>query len=111
MPIDNEYMKRPTGWKETGTWTLVDYFDVWGNEEDGYEVNNVAKVVHNIVIHDNTSEVELIRYLILIRFLEKGVTTDDITVEWPGFDMIELSETKTGMPIGRLEKNFEPIYN
>ena len=29
---------------------LVDYFDVWGNEEDGFEVNNLAIVENDLLV-------------------------------------------------------------
>ena len=48
---------------------LIDYFDVWGNETDGYEVND--KIDTNIMLeipYDMTDE-ELINKLINVGFL------------------------------------------
>ena len=74
---------------------LIDYYDVLGNEEDGYEVNNVNTVVTGIEITDDATDTDIINYLKSINFLSENATTE--TVELDGDDFyIELTEKETG---------------
>ena len=81
---------------------LVDYFDVWGNEEEGYEVNNLAVIADDIVMSDDRTNQEILDFLVDIGYL---VTNDlnKIEVVDDG-DVIEFFEIETGCPIGRLER-------
>lgn len=82
---------------------LIDYYDVLGNEEDGYEVNNLNTVVTGIEITDDATDTDIINYLKSINFLSEKATTE--TVELDGDDFyIELTEKETGYPLGRLER-------
>lgn len=81
---------------------LIDYYDVLGNEEDGYEVNNLCTCVTDIEIADDATDTDIINYLKSINFLSEKATTE--TVEVDGDDLfIELTEKETGYPLGRLE--------
>ena len=81
---------------------LIDYFDVWGNEEDGYEVNNLAKTDIYIEI-DSVRDDEMD---ILIKLVEAGYlnpqAVKELCINWLEEDFIEI-ETSKGYPIGRLE--------
>lgn len=82
---------------------LIDYYDVLGNEEDGYEVNNLNTVVTGIEITNDATDTDIINYLKSINFLSEKATTE--TVELDGDDFyIELTEKETGYPLGRLER-------
>ena len=82
---------------------LIDYYDVLGNEEEGYEVNNLNTVVTGIEITDDATDADIINYLKSINFLSEKATTE--TVELDGDDFyIELTEKETGYPLGRLER-------
>lgn len=82
---------------------LIDHYDVLGNEEDGYEVNNLNTVVTGIEITDDATDTDIINYLKSINFLSEKATTE--TVELDGDDFyIELTEKETGYPLGRLER-------
>ncbi|MDT4370553.1 hypothetical protein RO865_17425 [Blautia faecis] len=82
---------------------LIDYYDVLGNEEDGYEVNNLCTCVTGIEIADDATDTDIINYLKSINFLSEKATTE--TVEFDGDDFyIELTEKETGYPLGRLER-------
>ena len=82
---------------------LIDYYDVLGNEEDGYEVNNLCTCVTGIEIADDATDTDIINYLKSINFLSEKATTE--TVEVDGDDLfIELTEKETGYPLCRLEK-------
>ena len=61
---------------------LIDYFDVWGNETDGYEVND--KIDTNIILeipYDVTDE-ELISKLVNVGFLGNNATVENVRIEW-----------------------------
>lgn len=78
---------------------LVDYYDVWGNAEDGYEVNNISR--------DGTFELEnledetIIEKLKEIHYLNENATPENITVDdyYPYMEILE----SNGYPLGRLE--------
>lgn len=71
---------------------LIDYYDVLGNEEDGYEVNNLCTCTTGIEIADDVKS---------INFLSEKATTETVELEGDNF-YIELTEKETGYPLGRL---------
>jgi len=84
-----------------GKYRLVNYFDVWGNEKDGYEVNNSSIEFDDLIILDNAKEKEILNYLVSIGFL----TTSDrrkVRIVDNG-DFLEIEAVKNNYPIGRLE--------
>ena len=82
---------------------LIDYYDVLGNEEYGYEVNNLCTRMTGIEIADDATDADIINYLKSINFLSEKATTE--TVEISGDDShIELTEKETEYPLGRLER-------
>ena len=82
---------------------LVDY-DVWGNEEEGWEVNDVSIVERDIWISDDTTEKELLDFLAGFYLDPKAV--DRCEVEWTDPDLIEIFEKDTYMPICSLRKSY-----
>ena len=71
---------------------LIDYFDVWGNETDGYEVND--KIDTNIMLeipYDVTDE-ELISKLVNVGFLGNNATVENVRIEWSDETFCELFE-------------------
>jgi len=85
------------------TWTLINYFDVWGNAQDGYEVNNQCAEAEDIIITDGATNKDILNFLVSIHFLR---TSDmrRIAVENMG-DWIEIYERKGMMPICGLHPN------
>lgn len=45
-------------------YTLVDYIDVWGNSEDGFEVNDVRRYENYISITENMTDLDIIQALV-----------------------------------------------
>ena len=88
----------------TNTWSLIDYFDVWGNKEDGWEVNNLSVEFEDLYIADDVTDEDLIDYLKDIGYLAKELEVSEIEI-WDSGDMIELSKADDGMPICRLTRN------
>lgn len=82
---------------------LIDYYDVLGNKEDGYEVNDVYTRITGVEITDNTTDEDIINYLKSINFLIESATTETIEIDGDDF-CIELTEKETGYPLGRLER-------
>lgn len=85
------------------TYTLINYFDVWGNEEDGYEVNNQCIEVEDVVIADDATDQDIIDYL----FNNEYLRDDDVSlyeIEDNG-DFIEICVKETMMPLYSLRKN------
>lgn len=81
---------------------LIDYFDVWGNEEDGWEVNDLTTVEEDIVIAEDSSDEEIIDFLIQIEYL-KPEAKGNVYLESYDNEFIEIVQTKDDYPIGRLE--------
>lgn len=87
----------------TDKYRLVDYFDVWGNEEDGFEVNNLAVIEDGITISDDATEQDILDLLYNMEYLNTK-DPSKINVEMFDPDMIELFDAKTECPICRLER-------
>ena len=81
---------------------LIDYFDVWGNATDGWEVNNLTTVEDDIVISEDSTDEEIIEFLIQIEYL-KPEAKENVHLESYDNEMIEIVQTKDDYPIGRLE--------
>ena len=84
-------------------YTLVNYFDVWGNEEEGYEINNLCNEAEGITITDDASEKDILKYLVQIGFL----TTSDrrkVRIDTTDWDMMEIYAVKGNYPIGSLRR-------
>lgn len=86
-----------------GVYDLINYFDVWGNAEDGWDVNDLSKDEEDIYIDDSLSDEEIVDFLIdQVGFLSPSAR-GKIEV-WDNGDMIEFSVAETGEPLGRLER-------
>lgn len=84
-------------------YTLVNYFDVWGNEKEGYEINNLCNEVEGITITDDATEKDILKYLVQIGFL----TTSDrrkVRIDTTDWDMMEIYAVKGNYPIGSLRR-------
>ena len=86
------------------TYSLINYFDVWGNEEDGYEVNNLCVEFDDLHIAQEASDDEIIDYLAAIGFLSSNDYNNYI-VESSDDDFIEIFASENMYPICRLEAN------
>lgn len=87
---------------------LIDYFDVWGNEEEGWEVNNLAKTdIYIDIDTKNDDETDILIKLVEAEYLNPK-SINEICVNWLEVNFIEL-ETEKGYPIGRLEADWEEV--
>lgn len=89
-----------------GKWRLIDYFDVWGNAEDGYEVNNQSIEFEDLIITDDATDQDIFNYLKdVIGYFGPEAKFEDMSFD--GDDMfIEISTTHNGAwyPLCRLER-------
>lgn len=85
------------------TYTLINYFDVWGNKKDGYTVNNQCIEADDINITDDATPKEICEYLKNINML---ATSDMRRLEVVDYgDLIEINEKKSGCPLFGLMMN------
>lgn len=89
----------------TNTYTLINYFDVWGNEVDGYEVNNQCVEATDVIIADDATDQDIINYLCQHEYLnDDGLWLYEI--ENNG-DFIEIFAKETMMPLYGLRRNYD----
>jgi len=79
------------------TFTLINQFDVWGNEIDGWEVNDQCIEMSGITITSDATDGDIIKYLIDVKFLAHDAF--DLVEVVDNGDLIELFEKETGCPI------------
>ena len=87
----------------SNTYSLINYFDVRGNPQDGYEVNDQCVEFTVLVITEVATDKDILEYLVSIGFL---ATADRrrLVVEDNG-DFIEIYERKGMKPICSLRDN------
>ena len=86
------------------TWTVTNYFDVWGNAEDGWEVNNQCIEFDDLVITENATNKDICQYLVDRNLL----TTSDMRklyIENLG-DRFEIYEKKGMKPLFGISLNY-----
>lgn len=87
---------------ELDRYTLVDYFDVWGNEEDGFEVNDVSRLEGFFLPKDATDE-QIIGILRASGYFNEKASAETVLVDDAGDGMIEFTDKDTLRPICRFE--------
>lgn len=78
---------------------FVHYFDVWGNEDDGYDVNDVRKYLIEVEELTDNGVVNALKDQSLLAL---HVTKDDLVFEHD-CSGIELRDSESGEPFGRLQ--------
>ena len=56
-------------------------YDVWGNKQDGYEVNDVYPTTFEIEIDDNTTDKQIIKQLKKEGFINKYLRNKSLDVD------------------------------
>ena len=81
---------------------LIDYFDVWGNADEGYEVNNLCTAIEEVEIPFDATKEDIIRILQEVDYLGESVIPDmfEVVDDW---EMIEIFRDSDMYPLGRLE--------
>lgn len=80
------------------TFRVINHFDVWGNEDDGYEVNDSSSV-GTIELDDDANDDELIAVLIHAGHVVKGCSSSDFRIEWSDDTWCEIEEAARGYPL------------
>ena len=83
---------------------LIDYYDVWGNAEHGYEVNAACTVEKDICISADVTDKEIIDYLIDVIGYLAPEAREQVEIESCDDSFLEIQAIPTGYPLGRLEK-------
>lgn len=79
---------------------LYDYFDVYGNQEDGWEINNLICIKKGINVSDDATDDEIIDYMIKIGWLDEDAR-DKVYIIDQG-ELLEFNVKENDMPLGRL---------
>ena len=87
----------------TRNYELVDYYDVWGNPEDGFDVNDISRTGEILTIDDDASDRDIIDGLVRIGYLKPSAASK-VIIEANDPSFIEIFEEDTYMPLGRLEE-------
>jgi hypothetical protein len=81
---------------------LINYFDVWGNKRDGWEVNNLCSE-GNIEVPEELTDKQVLTALKDVGFLKNHVRTNMLTFDYlPDFG-VEIRQKKDDQPICRIE--------
>ena len=77
--------------------TVINYFDVWGNQQDGYEVNDQRTVLREVVVPvaDNGTILDLLKSHDL---LIDSCTLSDLEFE-ESCSFVDVQEKSTGRPL------------
>ena len=80
---------------------FINYWDVWGNETDGWDVNDVSR--HTLKDTDTpNTETDVLAVLIDNDIVHSDTTLGDLDLEFSECS-VEITERKTQRPFGRLE--------
>lgn len=82
---------------------LINYFDVWGNEEDGYEVNNLCKEGEPFDLPKGFTDEQLLEALKEMEFFNNRATLETVRFEDLHDFGVEFYVARTGEPVGRVE--------
>ena len=80
---------------------LFDYYDVWGNVKDGWEVMNASRE-YIFYMSDKFTDEDIIKKLIDIEYLEPDVTMESLEI-WNVGDIFEVFKADDGLPLFRIE--------
>lgn len=84
---------------------LINYFDVWGNAKDGWEINNLCVEFDDLYLADDITKKEILNYLVDREFLN---TSDmrRIYVDCYEMGMITIYERKGMKPLFALRRRY-----
>lgn len=85
-------------------------YDVWGNEEDGFEVNDTFKTSHTVNLPLEASDEQIKKALKAEGIVAKKIKDDDIDLEDLGEGWLGITDARNGRPFGEIrveEKNWK----
>jgi hypothetical protein len=83
---------------------IIDYFDVWGNPKDGFDVNNLCQWQTDFYIDPSIldSKKTLLSWLRSVGYLKPGNGLNALTVT-DYHPYYEIERRRTGEPVCRIE--------
>lgn len=82
---------------------LINYFDVWGDKKDGYEVNDLCTEFEDVYINDN-SDRSILNMLKLTCMIKETCRINQLTFDRNSFEnAIEIYERVTKKPMFLVE--------
>jgi hypothetical protein len=86
---------------------VINYFDVWGNKKDGWEINNmcVEETLDDelLQLHESASSKDAFQLLKDTGFFKKTARINQVDIDNMGEFGFEFHQRKDGMPICRIE--------
>lgn len=95
-------MKKQEGWKMT-TYRLIDYFDVYEEEEGCWSVNDLCVIDENVELPNDITDSALVQYLYNRNLVEFN-DPDLYAIEGDGDFYIEVFQAEQMIPMYRLER-------
>lgn len=95
----NEKLEWMKGIKEV---KLINYFDVWGNKKDGWEVNNLCEET-TFKLHEESTNKEVLQALKSVGFLKNTTRINQVDINDLNDFGWEVTQRKDNKPICRLE--------
>jgi hypothetical protein len=83
---------------------VIDYFDVWGNEEDGWEVNDQRDTGVVLNIADDATDEDILNMMLMHNLL---ATTENVRINWTDIESGVLYVDSTDYPLYLLEAKVE----
>ena len=85
-------------------YTLINYFDVWGNQKYGYEINNQCIEFDDWYISDDSTKKDILNYLLKAGYLK---TSDMRKVNINDYgDYMEVYQVKNHIPMFGIYPNY-----
>ena len=85
---------------KNNTIELLNYFDVWGNEIDGWTVNNQTRHLFEVDLHlSEMSDRYILDWLIEIGFLKCTVQLSDLEIRCEDSRFVEIFEARNSYPL------------
>lgn len=84
------------------TYELIDY-DVWGNEEEGFWVNQAFHTGQHVEVPEGATDAQLVAILVDEGHLKSNVTAADIEVDGEEGHHFYFNDAKNGEPLFELQ--------
>jgi hypothetical protein len=77
-------------------------YDVWGNAEDGFEVNDKHRSGVELAIPDEATDVQILAALREAGVFNNKATTKTVDIDGEGDGVFYFEDAKNGKPLGEL---------
>ena len=85
------------------TFTIVNYFDVWGSQEDGWQVNDAA-TRGTVELAEEDDDAAVLAALIAVGCISDHITLENVKFEWEDVGFCEIYARETDEPLGCLQR-------